>query len=218
MPRFHPAVFAAVSVLAASSPAPAQDAAGIKAAETYAKAVLGEQCDMNSMTEISVNPPEPEGLSHYSYEIGFRYSYMGADEPEQKAELYQIFCSSGAYNISHAFILKTTDPAGLQLVSFPQPVMKFDYADAEQTSLKSPPRVTGYAGRSTLVNASYDPQTRTITSRAAWRGIGDAWDSGQWVFEDGSFVLKKFDVDPTYNGGETEESETPESYVVFQAP
>ena len=46
------------------------------------------------------------------------------------------------------------------------------------------------------------------------RGIGDAWDSGEWAFRNGDFVLTRFEFDPTYGDPLPD---APESYVVYEA-
>jgi hypothetical protein len=73
--------------------------------------------------------------------------------------------------------------------------------------------VTGYVARAELVNPDFDPKTNTIFMGAKWRGLGDAWSSGEWAFVEGEFVLKAFSVDPTYDlnsdspdGGEQQQS------------
>lgn len=197
-------------------PAAAQEDSGVKTAEAYAAAVLGDECDRNVMTDIPVGSTEPESFSHHVYPLTFRYAYEAADEPERKATLYQIFCGSGAYNIRSAYVLKLQEESGFRLVGFPHPALKTDYEDAGQTKLKTPPSVTGFTSRFLLVNPAFDPATVTIRSHSLWRGLGDAWDSGDWIFEDGSFALKRYEVDPTFDAGGKQEA--PGSYVVFQAP
>lgn len=58
-----------------------------------------------------------------------------------------------------------------------------------------------------------DLEERTITNHAAWHGIGDAWDSGEWLFRNGDFILTRFEVDPTYGDPDP----AAESYVVYDA-
>jgi hypothetical protein len=48
--------------------------------------------------------------------------------------------------------------------------------------------------------AGFDPATQTIHSFVKWRGLGDASESGVWVFENGEFSLDAFEVDPTFDG------------------
>jgi Protein of unknown function (DUF1176) len=58
----------------------------------------------------------------------------------------------------------------------------------------------GFTSSGSLINSEFDPKTNSISSFSKWRGIGDASSNGTWVFEDGAFVLKNFDIDPTYDG------------------
>jgi hypothetical protein len=50
------------------------------------------------------------------------------------------------------------------------------------------------------VNSSFDEASQTITSASKWRGVGDASDSGTWIFRNGEFTLVKYDVDASYDG------------------
>src|SRR5690606_36836560 len=60
--------------------------------------------------------------------------------------------------------------------------------------------VTGLNATQTLVNATFDPKTRTITDFVKFRGIGDASSSGMWVFNNGYFIIKRYEVDASYDG------------------
>ena len=136
------------------------------------------------------------------------------EELEVEAELYQLFCGSGAYNIRNAFVLKTGDTETPKLIAFAQPDIAYDYADDDRSRLKADPKIRGFRATALLVNANFNEKTRTITSHTAWRGIGDAWDSGAWIFRNGAFMLTRFEVDPTY--GDPDPA-APESYVVYEA-
>lgn len=186
---------------------------GIAAAEAVAKAAFGTDCDMNGMTEVPMAGPEDEGFGHSAYRFAFKPDYdpEGADI---QVELYQLFCGSGAYNVRHAFVLKRSDEESPRLITFATPDLDYAYADEEMSKLKAAPTVRGFRATGLLVNAGFDPEKRTITSHAAWRGIGDAWDSGTWLFRNGDFILTTFEVDPTY--GEQDPA-APESYTVYDA-
>ena len=188
--------------------------AGIAAAEAVARAAFGTECDMNGMAEVPMAEPDGEGFGHAVHRFSYRARYQSAEEPEIQAELYQIFCGSGAYNIRHAFVLKVSDAQSLRPVAFAAPDLDYAYADEEMSTLKAEPKVRGYRATGLLVNATYDAEKRTITSHTAWRGIGDAWDSGIWTFRNGDFVLTRYEVDPTY--GEPDPA-APQSYVVYEA-
>ncbi|WP_439618515.1 DUF1176 domain-containing protein [Shinella sp.] len=187
---------------------------GLAAAEAVAKAAFGTECDMNGMEEVPMAEPDGEGFGHSVYRFSYRASYQSAADPEIQAELYQLFCGSGAYNVRHAFVLKVSDTESPKLVAFATPDLDYVYTDDEMDKLKAEPKVRGFRATGLLVNATYDAEKRTITSHTAWRGIGDAWDSGTWTFINGDFVLTRFEVDPTY--GERDPA-VPESYVVYEA-
>ncbi|MCR6499681.1 DUF1176 domain-containing protein [Shinella sp. CPCC 101442] len=185
---------------------------GIAAAETLVKTAFGTECDMNGMEEVPMAGPDEEGYGHAYYRLAFKPDY-DPNGPEVQIDLYQLFCGSGAYNIRHAFVLKRSDEESLKLISFATPDLDYAYADEEMNTLKADPKVRGFRATGLLVNSSFDVEKRTITSHAAWRGIGDAWDSGEWVFRNGDFMLTRFEVDPTYGDPDP----AAESFVVYEA-
>lgn len=185
---------------------------GIAAAEAVARAALGADCDMNGMPEVPMAGPDDEGFGHSVYRFAYRPAY-DPEGPDVDVELFQLFCGSGAYNIRHAFVLKKSDEESPKLIAFATPDLDYAYADEEMSRLKAPPGIRGFLATGLLVNATFDEKTRTITSHAAWRGLGDAWDSGQWLFRNGDFSLTRFEVDPTYGDPDP----APGSYVVYEA-
>ncbi|SIQ13824.1 Protein of unknown function [Rhizobium sp. RU20A] len=181
---------------------------GLKEAETAAKAALGVDCLMRDPEETPVVADGTEDeAGHTVYTVKYRPSWYSADQPDAEATLYKLLCSIGAYNLQSAFVIKTPDDEVPRLLSFANPELGLDYADEDQTTLKNPPRITGYKATSILVNARFDPQTATITSRGLWRGIGDAWDHGRWVFRDDAFVLTRYEVNPTFDGFDNEKTD-----------
>ena len=86
----------------------------------------------------------------------------------------------------------------LNLLSFPEPHTDIKYVGEDSIKLKSMV-VDGFDATQELTNSEYDEKTKSITSFAKWRGIGDASSNGTWVFVDGQFVLKDFDIDPTFD-------------------
>ncbi|ANH04351.1 hypothetical protein shn_10055 [Shinella sp. HZN7] len=186
---------------------------GIAAAEAVARAALGADCDMNGMEDVPMVGPEAEGFGHALYRFAYKPGY-DPNGPDIEAELYQLFCGSGAYNIRNAFVLKTGNSDTPKLIAFATPDLAYEYANGENSRLTAEPKIRGFRATALLVNASFDEKTRTITSHTAWRGIGDAWDSGEWVFRNGDFTLTRFEFDPTY--GDPDPT-VPESYVVYEA-
>ena len=121
-----------------------------------------------------------------------------SDTP-QTATLYKFFCGSGAYNVNHMYYLET-EYEGLVPIAFatPQFDVVYENDDFEGTVLEMP--MTGYGTQLLLTNSEFDPETKTITSHALWRGIGDAFSAGTWRFDEGQFVLIRYDVDAQYDG------------------
>lgn len=139
-----------------------------------------------------------------SWEITFRYEYEKADGQDQTARLYQMPCSYGAYNFGSLFFYET-EFDGLAPLHFAEPELDIDYANDDDKVVDSI-SVLGFATASILVGASFDEESRTITSFSAWRGIADASSSGKWVFHDGRFMLTEFAVDASYDGEQTPET------------
>jgi hypothetical protein len=168
------------------------DDAAMAAARSFVFAALPGQCD-----DMSTFADEPD-IGDAAYRLSWKPDWGGDNEPDLQATLYRIFCFAGAYNLIHAYVFKPDDDH-LSLMTFAEPTYRYDYADEDQTALKSPPQVTGFSTTSTLVNSEFDPVTLTLTSASHWRGLGDAWSGGTWELKSGRFVLKSYDVDPTYD-------------------
>lgn len=126
-----------------------------------------------------------------------RYKARFGDE-EREAQLFRFFCDLGAYNESHVYFL--TDDAGTLLpLHFAAPEIDIHYENGDPNGRVEEMRVIGYKTIDMLVNSSFDPQTLEITSFAKWRGIGDASESGVWLFRTGVFSLVRYEVDASYD-------------------
>lgn len=195
----------------------ADDAADIAAARKFVEPVLASSC------EFQTNDDRTPGGENLVYRIEYRTKGQDQDSPDEMLTLVQLHCFSAAYNFTSVYV--TRDKEGTwSLLSFAQPTLDFDYADEIFSRLKGPPKVAGYISRHELMNSEYLAETQTISATAKWRGVGDAWSAGEWRFEEGVFVLKRYEVDPTFEPPEGEgsqpvapESYVPESYVVFEA-
>ena len=132
------------------------------------------------------------------YDLRFRYSWDEPDAPQRLMRLYQFSCSGGAYNLFDVFYLED-EYGDISPVSFAYPDIDVTYVDEEQTVAEAV-SVRGYFGRDMLGLAGFDPATQSIYSFVKWRGLGDASESGVWVFENGEFRLDAFEVDPTFDG------------------
>lgn len=145
---------------------------------------------------------EGQYLPDDSYrEWTFEYQPSWGEEADKETvTLVQVFCGSGAYNLQHAWYWER-EFDGLQQLAFASPAFetKYENDDLIEGKLESV-TVTGMTAETILVNSEFDPETLTITSRALWRGIGDASSNGTWTFQDGAFVLVKFDIDASYDG------------------
>jgi len=122
-------------------------------------------------------------------------------DPERTARLISFPCFSGAYNFSTVYYL-WDDINDLRQVEFARPEFDVVYEnpdDTENSKVKEI-TVTGFSATDQLLNAEFDPETKTIISWEKWRGVGDASSNGTWTFRDGNFVLVKYDVDASYDG------------------
>ncbi len=152
---------------------------------------MAGQCDKTAETLAGANEPTVFPITYHA---------KGSDksQPDTKVTLYQFECSMAAYNASEVFYL--FDALGLHRLSFAEPHMDIVYRPGgEQDSKLKSMKVDGFTATEQLVNAEFDDKTNSITSFSKWRGIGDASSNGTWVFDDGQFVLKDYDVDPTYD-------------------
>jgi hypothetical protein len=196
---------AALLLAGTATQAETDEKAEIDAAVKWADPMFGKSCDFARLKD------DLNGSRYF--EIKYRYKGQGQDEPDVVFPLIQLYCSAGAYNVSFLYLTKDTATEDYRVLSFAQPKLDYDYTDENFTKLKAAPKVTGYVARAELVNPDFDPKTNTIFMGAKWRGLGDAWSSGEWAFVEGEFVLKAFSVDPTYDlnadspdGGEQQQS------------
>ena len=120
------------------------------------------------------------------------------DAPTVEAHLFRFLCGRGAYNELSVYIL--ADPYGaVAPVGFAMPALDIRYVGEEWEQVESI-AVTGYVSELVLVNADFDPATETITAANRWRGLGDAFSVGSWVFRAGEFALTYYEVDAAYDG------------------
>lgn len=82
--------------------------------------------------------------------------------------LWEIPCGAGAYNFSYAYFITGDDSTGARQIMFP----------------------TASGTEDTLVNSSYDPDSRIMSAFGKGRGIGDCGRMGEWVWTGESFALK----------------------------
>jgi len=131
------------------------------------------------------------------------FSYQPSGDPEGQPEevtLFRVWCMSGAYNVNHAYYIRT-EFEGLMPLTFATPTFdaRYDETEGVDGTLESL-IVTGIGTSNFLVNSAFDPETLTVSSTSYWRGIGDASSAGTWVFEDGEFTLVRYEIDASYDG------------------
>lgn len=133
------------------------------------------------------------------FELGFTYDYEEPDAPKRPYHVYAFDCFMGAYNFGSVFF-GVDEYDEIFALQFAFPDFDIVYADPDTAEVVEEITLTGYISRPGLFNYNYDPETQTLFSFSKWRGFGDASASGEWVFEQGTFVLVNFDVDATYDG------------------
>ncbi|NGP17639.1 DUF1176 domain-containing protein [Devosia aurantiaca] len=174
------------------TPVVAQEASLLKQAEKLHALAAGQWCD-GGWTGWDKERADPEQWT-------FSYAPSYDSENVQDITVIRLFCFAGAYNITHAYYWHR-EYEGLMPLSLAEPTFKATYADddgLDGTLLDL--KVTGMSASHVLTNSSFDPDTLTISSDAPWRGLGDASSQGTWMFVDGDFTLKRFDIDASYDG------------------
>jgi hypothetical protein len=206
---FRATVLLAVGVFSMSAAAEADERQKVLDAVKWAEQVMGGACDFSAL----------KGKGNLAgsryFEIKYRDKGQDQDSPNNIYPLYQLLCNRGAYNTN--FIYLTRNDNGYALLSFAEPKLDYDYTDENFTALKSPPKVTGFRTTNELGNAEFDAKNNSISMTFKWRGLGDAWSSGEWVFAEGEFLLKEYNVDPTYqaNDENADNATQSESYQVY---
>lgn len=168
---------------------PANDAVRARADEVFASAYDG-YCMRDAFADAATADPE-------EYTLTFRPSWSGEDGSDETFRLFRYFCSRGAYNEAHVYLMAGYD-GEVEIVSFAVPDMDIRYAGDGDTELESM-ELQGYGTRIRMTNSEFDPETRELSAHGKWRGLGDASDSGLWIFRDGGFQLVRFEIDPTYD-------------------
>ena len=169
----------------------------------YFKTAYAQQCAFALENAESVEP--------VVHELGYRYTYDDASVPDHPYVLYGFECQGGAYNFSQVY-LAVKEYEGIVPLAFAEPSLAIVYADTENSSTVESMAIDGYTAKTLLTNSEFDPASRTITTFSKWRGMGDAYDSATYELVEDRFVLKAFEVDPTFD-----EEMTPETLLDFRA-
>ncbi|VAW21019.1 hypothetical protein MNBD_ALPHA11-1747 [hydrothermal vent metagenome] len=142
--------------------------------------------------------PDLTATEPYIYQLFFRRSYQSSDQPDIEYRLYEYPCYAGAYNISSVYF-SANDYDEVEQIFFPFPDYDVTYKDEEETIVDQV-TLNGFYAWENLTNPGFDEKSMTLYSNSKWRGLGDASSSGRWQFKEGRWLLKSFDIDPTYDG------------------
>lgn len=172
------------AVFAVAAPLKAQDA------EAAFRAAFTDTCLLEEESAAA------EYYPNESWTLTWKDDYSDA---QQSATLYQFFCDSGAYNVNLVYYLE--DQYGsVQPVSFAVPQYDVKYENDDFDGPVEAIRLRGFTTQTLLTNPTFDPDTGSLENHSLWRGIGDASSGGRWLFDKGTFVLKSYDVDASYDG------------------
>ncbi|QQR40592.1 DUF1176 domain-containing protein [Devosia rhizoryzae] len=163
-----------------------------KQAQKLHKLAGGEWCQ----PEIAAGL-DPENGAYQEWTLTYTPDYEGAET--ETMTLVRLFCMAGAYNVQHSYYLYR-EYEGLMPLAFAVPTFELEYEndDSFEGELLGI-ELNGMGAVTTLTNSTFDEETKTITSNAYWRGIGDASSIGVWEFREASFALKRYEVDATYD-------------------
>ena len=96
----------------------------------------------------------------------------------------------------------TDELSAVQQLQFAEPETDIRYENNDSEGKLLSVTVVGFHTTGWATNSDYDPDAHTITTFNKWRGIGDASDSGTYLFRNGDFSLVQYDVDASYDGEE----------------
>ena len=155
-------------------------------------AVYSDLCD-----EVATGPDIAK-VRPDIYQVFFRVEYQDLTQPDLEYRLYEYPCYGGAYNFSSVYF--SADEYGeIEQVFFAFPNYEVTYRDKEQTIVEQI-TLDGFYAWESLTNPGFDQKSMTLYSNNKWRGLADASSSGRWQFKQGRWLLKSFDIDPTYDG------------------
>ena len=123
---------------------------------------------------------------------------LSASEPEA-GYLVLFLCRAGMYNVITTSVLVDADGRASALL-LPTPQLEVTYVDGDTMGAVESIGLAAIVLSPEAVNVMYDPVTGVLSAVDKWRGIGDAFTSAAWQFQDGHFTLTHFAVDATYDG------------------
>lgn len=146
----------------------------------YTKEAVLEKFNSSS-TDCDFSPETDRFREDTMQLYNFEFDDIGGPE---KYQLFEIGCYYGAYNtVNMMFLASNYLPP--TLVHFATP--SFD------ENLK----LNGLTTTKTLVNTEWDEKGLNLSFHELIRGMGDCFAAGTYQFDDGHFVLKKYDLDAT---------------------
>lgn len=180
----------AVPASCGDGPPPPKKDAALEQAKKAFLATYGDQCDKDLLAN------EPEVFS-----IKYKDKDAQPGDPEKETRLFHFSCSAAAYNESSVYYM-TDELSAVQQLQFAEPKMDIRYENNDSDGKLLGMSIVGFETTGWAVNSDYDPGTHTITTFNKWRGVGDASDSGTYLFRNGDFSLVQYDVDASYDGEE----------------
>ncbi|TPM41668.1 DUF1176 domain-containing protein [Mesorhizobium sp. B2-3-4] len=170
-------------------PPPKKDTALEQAKKAFL-ATYGDQCDKDLLAN------EPEVFS-----IKYKDKNAQPGDADKETRLFHFSCSAAAYNESSVYYM-TDEVDGVRQLQFAEPETDIRYENNDSEGKLLSVTVIGFQTTGWAVNSDYDADTHTITTFNKWRGVGDASDSGTYLFRNGDFSLVQYDVDASYDGEE----------------
>ncbi|TPK66358.1 DUF1176 domain-containing protein [Mesorhizobium sp. B2-4-19] len=170
-------------------PPPKKDTALEQAKKAFL-VTYGDQCDKQFLAD------EPKVFS-----IKYKDKDAQPGDPDKETRLFHFSCSAAAYNESSVYYM-TDELSAVKQLQFAEPKMDIRYENNNSDGKLLGMSIVGFETTGWAVNSDYDTDTHTITTFNKWRGVGDASDSGTYLFRNGDFSLVQYDVDASYDGEE----------------
>lgn len=171
-----------------SMPGTAQEAdwqpAAVARAQEFHAANLPELCV----------PPVASAMEPASFEL-----QVGEEAAARQALLVEFPCQIGAYSRTAVYLLSDQHGTVSEVV-FPSPRIDVTYSGKGEGAAVEKIAITGTPDLREVVNPGYDADSRTMTERNKWRGVGDAYTTTRWGFRHGKFEIMYFALDATFDG------------------
>ena len=188
-------LYIAIPVLLSPFPAMGQESKELqettKRVQNIFETTYSDKC-RSLMKEETRPPNQPE--IHLIW-----FNYGDEDYPERPYRVYQYLCFEGPYNQGFVYY-GVDDYYEISPLSFAVPRFEIIRETEDYDSAVKQINVIGFTSTDMITNASYDEKTNTINSFAKWTGPAETFSTGNWVFEEGKFVLQTFDVDAEWDG------------------